>query len=91
MLFDKAENVFPHILRHSKAVHMLQGGIDLSKIRDFLGHEHITTTEIYVCTMDTDLQIALATNKNTAEGLEIASWHKDPSIMERLRGFGKKK
>lgn len=85
------KDISPHIMRHSKAVHMLQGGVDLSKIRDFLGHEHITTTEIYVHTVDTDLQVALATNKNNAEGLEIASWHKDPNIMERLRGFGKRK
>lgn len=85
------KDISPHIMRHSKAVHMLQGGVDLSKIRDFLGHEHITTTEIYVRTLDTDLQVALATNKNSAEGLEIASWHTDPSIMDRLRDFGKKK
>lgn len=85
------KDISPHIMRHSKAIHMLQGGVDLSKIRDFLGHEHITTTEIYVRTLDIDLQVALATNRNSAEGIEIASWHKDPSIMERLRGFGKKK
>ena len=87
----KQKDVSPHILRHSKAVHMLQGGIDLSKIRDFLGHEHITTTEIYVRTLDTDLQVALVANKNSAEGLKLASWHNNPSIMDRLRGFGKKK
>lgn len=87
----KQKDISPHILRHSKAVHMLQGGIDLSKIRDFLGHEHISTTEIYVRTLDTDLRVALATNKNNAESSEMTSWHKDPGVMERLRGFGKKK
>ena len=87
----KNKAISPHILRHSKAVHMLQGGVDLSKIRDFLGHEHISTTEIYVKTLDTDLRVALATNKNNAESIELPSWHKEPGIMERLRGFGKKK
>jgi Site-specific recombinase XerD len=87
----KRKDISPHILRHSKAVHMLQGGVDLSKIRDFLGHEHISTTEIYVRTLDTDLRVALATNKNNASSGDIPSWHKDPGVMERLRGFGKKK
>ena len=87
----KYKDVSPHILRHSKAIHLLQGGVDLIKIRDFLGHESITTTEIYVRTLDTDLTVALATNKNNPESAEIPSWHKDPCIMERLRGLAKKR
>jgi site-specific recombinase XerD len=39
--------VSPHVLRHSKAVHMLQSGVNLIYIRDFLGHSDITTTQIY--------------------------------------------
>lgn len=87
----KCKTVTPHILRHSKAVHLLQGGVDLIKIRDFLGHEHISTTEIYVRTLDTDLTVALAQNKNNAETNTISSWHEDPGIMERLKGFSRKK
>jgi integrase len=34
-------------IRHSKAMHMLQAGVPLIYIRDFLGHEEISTTEIY--------------------------------------------
>lgn len=37
----------PHILRHSKATHMLDAGIDLIVIRDFLGHKWLSSTEIY--------------------------------------------
>ena len=87
----KEKDISPHILRHSKAVHLLQGGVDLIKIRDLLGHESITTTEIYVRTLDTDLTVALAINTNNPEYAEVPSWHKDPSIMERLRGLGKRK
>jgi len=40
-------NVHPHMFRHSKAMHLLQAGLDLIHIRDFLGHVSIQTTEIY--------------------------------------------
>jgi site-specific recombinase XerD len=39
--------VTAHVLRHSKAMHLLQSGVNLIYIRDFLGHESVTTTEIY--------------------------------------------
>ena len=41
------ETVSPHGLRHSKSMHMLQAGVPLIYIRDFLGHSEISTTEIY--------------------------------------------
>ena len=44
-LFPK--KVSPHILRHSKAVHLLQANVNLIYIRDFLGHSSVTTTERY--------------------------------------------
>jgi site-specific recombinase XerD len=41
------QKVTPHQLRHSKAVHMLENGINLVYIRDFLGHGSVVTTEMY--------------------------------------------
>lgn len=41
------ENYSCHSMRHSRAMHLLEAGIDLIKIRDFLGHNSIVTTEIY--------------------------------------------
>lgn len=40
-------NVHPHVMRHSKAMHLLESGVNLIYIRDFLGHSSVTTTEIY--------------------------------------------
>lgn len=81
----------PHSLRHSKAMHLLQAGVNLVYIRDLLGHVSIQTTEVY----------ARADSKQKREALEAAytnvipdndispSWEKDAELRTWLKSLCK--
>jgi site-specific recombinase XerD len=81
------ERVHPHILRHSRAVHWLESGIDLYYIKDLLGHRDIVTTEVYAQINTTMKRKILEAVHEPIEGILQTSWTDDRSMMNWLNSF----
>lgn len=82
------QHVHAHGFRHSKAMHMLVAGINIVYIRDFLGHEDISTTMIY-SRADNRLKND-AINKlapKVTEETDFLDWSRDPELMSFLNSF----
>ena len=73
-----------HMLRHSKAVHLLQAGVNLIYIRDFLGHTDIKTTEVYA-RADTELKRkALENAYPDLVDPDLPDWNNNTDLMSWL-------
>lgn len=84
---DFSNKVTPHTLRHSKAMHLLQAGVNIIYIRDFLGHSSITTTEIYA-KADTKMKreaIEKAYPNSVDVKTEESIWINNAGIMDWLK------
>ena len=79
--------VHPHMFRHSKAMHMLAVDIPIVYIRDFLGHEDISTTMIYARADSRKKNEAI---NNLAPKLieeNYVDWNKDKDLLDFLNSF----
>ena len=75
--------VTPHTFRHSKASHLVEANVPLIYIRDLLGHEHVSTTEIYAkVNLKTKNQV-LNSNSNLQYNTSN-SWNKNEELLEWL-------
>ena len=84
------KNIFPHMFRHSKAMHLLESGVNYIYIRDFLGHSDIKTTEIYAKISVEQKKKALSKVYN--ENIPISeetSWNKDKDLLNYLMQLSK--
>jgi site-specific recombinase XerD len=81
---DMPEKVTPHMLRHSKAVHLLQVGLPIVHIRDLLGHVSIQTTSIYA-------RVDMETKRKALESAypditpeTLPDWNQDENLLDFL-------
>jgi len=83
-----SNNISCHSLRHSKAMHLLQAGVNLVYIRDVLGHVSIKTTEIYARADSKQKREALtkAYKQVAPENVE-PEWEGNTDLMEWLKSF----
>ena len=72
------ETYTPHSMRHTTAVHMVEAGVPLLVIKQFLGHAHLTTTEIYA-------KMSQSTVNEKLKGWDDEYWHDQyiDSLKER--------
>lgn len=78
------QRVKPHIFRHSKAMHLLQAGVNLIYIRDFLGHVDIRTTEIYARADTETKRKAIENAYPEIIESDLPDWNRDPELLSWL-------
>jgi integrase/recombinase XerD len=78
------ERVSPHVLRHSKAMHLLQAGVNLIYIRDFLGHVDIKTTEVYAKADTETKRKAIENVYPEVIDSKISDWSKNKELLSWL-------
>lgn len=85
------ERLSPHSFRHSKATHLLQAGMNIVYVRDFLGHSSVKTTEGYV-RMDSEQKrkaLEAAAAEIVPQSQPAESWNDDVKLLDWLKGLGK--
>ncbi len=81
--------ISPHVMRHSKAMHLLQAGVNLVYIRDLLGHVSIQTTEIYARAENSMKRKALEKAYSNVVSDELPEWQQNAELLDWLQGLGK--
>ncbi len=74
----------PHILRHSRAMHLYDAGVPLPYIRDILGHVDLSTTEIYARASTEAKRKALEAVYDDVVTAGLAEWNQDPELLSWL-------
>lgn len=81
--------ISPHSLRHSKAMMLQQNGVNLVCIRDFLGHQSVTTTEIYARADNKQKREAIEKTSLSPAPKKMPSWQKNKGLLQWLENLGK--
>ena len=74
----------PHILRHSRAMHLYDAGVPLPYIRDILGHVNLSTTEIYARASTEAKRKALEAVYADVVTADLTEWNQNPELLSWL-------
>lgn len=93
MARDKNHELIPdkiscHSLRHSKAMHLLQSGVNLVYIRDILGHASVQTTEIYARADSLKKREAIENAYSDVAPKKTPVWQAKDDLLTWLQNFG---
>ena len=89
-LDSDTRKISPHVLRHTKAMHLLRAGVNMIYIRDFLGHVDISTTEVYA-RIDAEMKRKVFEEKvpNFTPNTTMP-WEEEKDLLQWLKKFVKK-
>ncbi|WP_096202094.1 site-specific integrase [Bacillus sp. FJAT-45350] len=82
-----SERFHPHMVRHTKAMHLLEAGVNLIYIRDLLGHVNVTTTEIYLRANSETKRKALEAAYMEVVTQDTPVWDEDTDLLKWLQDF----
>lgn len=82
-----AARLTPHVLRHSRATHLYEGGVALPYIRDILGHVDLSTTEIYARASTEAKRKALEAAYPDIVTTDLPEWNQDPELLTWLHSL----
>ncbi len=78
------KNIHPHAIRASRAIHLLESGVNIIAIRDFLGHASVTTTQVYLRVNNKAKQDAI-TRAYPALTEAVPAWRENGDLMTLLK------
>lgn len=84
--YADGRDVSPHILRHTKAMHLLQSGVNIVFIRDILGHASIETTDIYA-RADAEMKRKAIEKLAAQVTPDIPDWRSDNALINWLKAL----
>lgn len=84
---DMPDLVTPHMIRHSKAMHLYQAGVNLVYIRDILGHVDISTTDIYARADTESKRKEMERVFPDITPRDLPEWNRDENLLEFLNSL----
>ena len=77
----------PRTLRHTKGMHLVQAGVSLELIRDFLGHQDAAATQLYARANLEMQPKALEKVTDTSAFPDVRSWKQDRALLDWLQAL----